>query len=266
MKAVLTIIAILMIGMFAGIGVMAQDSVTSDDVETELSSEEIDEALEEATEEEDSDKRNYRRIGFAEISRGFGSIDDGENGHLITGFWVTQKFAIIDPENDEIIESKERSNGLIKILGVGNYIIVKDTEASSETNLEFIVTRSRRHLSESEAENNFIGTLSLTISEEFEGLTRWTGTLEIESNTISGTWDVELSTDDKAVRKRFGQIGTSGSGSIDRRDDSSIDRPERTPNASDNARERAGDVLDIAGSEPVKRGFWERFFSQFRRN
>ena len=256
MKAVLAIIAMLMIGMFAGTLVIAQDSVTSDDVETELSSEEIDEALEEATEEEDSDKIKHRRIGFAKIFRGFGSIDNDENGYLIEGFWITQKFAIVDSENNETIESKERSNGLIKILGVGNFIIVKDTEASSETDLEFIITKSRRHISEDEAENNSIGTLSLTISEEFEGLTRWTGTLDIENDAISGTWDVELSTDDKAVRKRFGQTGN-----ID-----SIDRPEKTPNVSERARERAGDVLDIAGRDAVKRGFWQKFFSQFRRN
>ena len=52
--------------------------------------------------------------------------------------------------------------------------------------------------------------LTLTKTSEYEKLTKWTGTLEMNSGTIQGTWDVEFGTTKYNVKPKNIQALTSG--------------------------------------------------------
>jgi len=219
-------------------------SVSVRDVASEsvFESAEIEEALREAAEERDE----YRRLGFSKMTRGFGSMDNGDEGYLVNGFWIVQEFAIQD-SNGEIVREDSRAHGTLRINGVPqNYRLTKMDISEREANFALVVRE--RTEDRSEANVRQVGELHLELFEELDGLSKWEGTLELEDGDLRGEWDVELSTTTKTVR-----LGS------DRAVDSDSD--------SDRARANAGDEARARIAEGVERnpGFFGRLRAFFSR-
>lgn len=164
-----------------------------------------------------------RKLGFAESWRGNGHISNGESGYLISAFWILQKFAEVDnnsedntdnnssennetnsnetnqTEPEEIIE--ERVFGNIKITKGENFrIVMKERNENSFTFYVLPKGNGDKSLTIEEAAEISIGTFTLNIDEEFIGLTTWTGSLDLDSTDLSGSWSVVLATENNVVK------------------------------------------------------------------
>jgi len=152
---------------------------------------------------EDSD--TLKRIGFANVWRGLGSINDGTTGYLVSVLWVKQAVAVYNSETKEVENvSRIRSFGTLFIPGIGNYKIVRDTTDAnaSDDSVNFYILPIKEKVRDFEnPEENSIGTLSLEKQEEYTGLIKWKGYIAFESGDLVGSWNMDLATDNHVVRK-----------------------------------------------------------------
>ncbi len=269
-KISIAMMLLLVLGIFSTTTVMADDvvninaknvdaiSTTAEQVEvveaTEIVSEEIEstdvtEIVEEV--EESSDKK---RIGFIRVWKGHGWINNGEEGHLITGLWAVQKFANINSNSKEIEEkSFVRAFGRLHIAGSGMYKLVRYKDEISEETVNFYVVPLRKKVNVNSAESASVGKLSLTAKESFRGLTTWEGVLNFDFGDLTGSWDVELGTNVHKVKPR------------------KLVDVERVRIAKEKALEEAGveSIEDLTDEQKVelrtetkkavKKSFWSRF-------
>lgn len=141
--------------------------------------------------------KNKLRIGFSKSWRGNGHINNGEKGYLVSAFWTIQSFAKTnDADNTEIVE---KGFGGIKIDNFPNYHLSLKEKTGGSFSF-YVLHNNGDKLNIDEAGNNAIGTLELTIDEEFEGLTTWIGKLKLNEGKLAGEWEVSLATDKFVVR------------------------------------------------------------------
>ena len=136
------------------------------------------------------------KVGFSRVSRGHGWITNGDEGYLITGMWVSQRFAYIDKERKEIESNVSfRSFGRLNILGAGSYKLVLVPEKIDKDKADFYVIPLKESISDIEdASSKSIGELQLTKEGNYSKFVKWTGSLEIISEKMEGVWDVNIGT------------------------------------------------------------------------
>ncbi|MCK5149792.1 hypothetical protein KAJ87_02610 [Candidatus Pacearchaeota archaeon] len=168
---------------------------------TEIETEEVEELLEEV-----EAVPGFKRVGFAKTWRGQGWISNDDEGHLVSGFWASQRFAKINTADNEVEAVKTiRAFGRLRIAGAGVYRLIRaptTEEIESATSVSFYVIPMNKkvYAEESELARDSVGKLVLTRREALKGLTIWDGTLNFESGNLQGSWDVELGTDVYVVR------------------------------------------------------------------
>jgi len=211
MKGAILFMALLFLGIFAGISVLADEendsdieSVEVEDIEVDgIYSEEIGESMEEIEEIED-----YEKVGFVRVSRGNGWIENGEAGYILSGFWANQRFAKINRGTEDIDEVKTvRSFGRLHIVGTGVYKLVRTKSNESDKNnytvTFYVVPVSEKKRSTiNETIRDSVGELVLNKEIEYRGLTTWSGNIEFEEGKLSGNWNVKLATNTKTIKPK----------------------------------------------------------------
>ena len=136
------------------------------------------------------------KVGFSRVSRGHGWITNGDEGYLITGMWVSQRFAEINKERKEIESNVSfRSFGRLNILGAGSYKLVLVPGKTDKDKADFYVIPLKESISYIEdASAKSIGKLQLTRESNYSKFMKWTGSLEISSEKVEGSWDVSIGT------------------------------------------------------------------------
>lgn len=168
---------------------------------TEIETDEVEELLEEV-----EAVKGFKRVGFAKTWRGHGWISNDDEGHLISGFWASQKFAKINTANKEVEGIKTiRAFGRLRIAGAGVYRLIRAPTTEEIENVNsvsfYVISMNKKvYAEESELIRDSVGKLVLKRREELKGLTIWDGTLSFESGILQGSWDVELGTDVHVVR------------------------------------------------------------------
>lgn len=246
MKGAILIMALLVMGIFAGALIMAdhEDDDSSVDIEddvrdedsgdeelendslidiendeldddvvevSEIATEDIDEEEIEEALEEVTKFGKHKKFGFAKVTVGHGWMTRGDKGHLIRGFWATQKFVA---KADESIELKEfiRMHGKIHIAGGGAYNLIKKGESTNESIAFYLVPVKEKVRDVETAEIKSVGELKLEKTRKYDGLSLWTGLLVMDSGRLEGEWDVEIGTNshfvkpkavEKTIKKRF---------------------------------------------------------------
>ena len=85
--------------LFAGIGFAADEAVDSTTVvEDDFNEEDLKEALDGV--DEDNKEEDKRKVGFAKVWRGLGSMENGEEGFLVNSLWAVQRFAEVTDEGN----------------------------------------------------------------------------------------------------------------------------------------------------------------------
>lgn len=220
MKGTILIIGLLMAGIFAGAfalaetedvvsssggggsGVMDNSAIDVSEIETtEIETDEVTELLQEV-----EAVPGFKRVGFAKTWRGHGWINNDDEGHLISGFWASQRFAKINTADKEVEEVKTiRAFGRLRIAGFGVYRLIRaptteEIESANSVSFYVIPMNKKVYAEESELARDSVGKLVLTKKQGLKGLTIWDGKLNFESGNLQGSWEVELGTDVHVVR------------------------------------------------------------------
>lgn len=206
---------ILIMSVFAGAFVLADDddeTVDIEDVELEgIDSDEIEEAIESGCA-----YGHNKRIGFATVRTGNGWMNNEEDGKLINVFWASQKVANTDEEE---IVSEIRAGGSLKIVGGEHYRLVRILEEDSsedDSSISFHVLDSmvglenqrgtgepeETCLSEELTEEDYIGTLTLNKKNEYENLIIWDGKLVLTEGNLTGSWDVNFASNVNTLKPK----------------------------------------------------------------
>ena len=200
------------------------ETIVSSDVltETEITIDSVDDLLEEVQADD-----GWKRFGASKIWTAFGSMNNGEQGYLINGFWLSQEFADVLSTSDKAIESrKTKARGHLKIVGYNKnlFIVRTDGDNSNDNVRNFdIISNARSDTALAKNSDEYkIGVLVLEKDHEYRGLTTWNGKMLIESGDLKGTWYVDLNTSLRNIRKSgittdqvSGNTGESGSGAND---------------------------------------------------
>jgi len=215
MKSATLIIFLLIASIFAGIFVFAESVnttissadegaavITESDIDslTGIEPENIKESLKEA-----ETAKGFKKVGFAKIWRGHGWISNNDEGHLISGFWISQKFAKIDVANKKIEKKTVRTYGRLRIAGEGIYRLVRaptneEIENTSSVSFYVIPLNRKIYAKEDELMKDAVGKLVLNRKDKFKGLTIWNGNLDFDGRKLHGSWKVELGTDLHIIR------------------------------------------------------------------
>jgi len=215
MKTVVLVMTLLLTGIFASAFVLAEateeESMDLSEIETlDAETVEMEEAIEEMNLEE-LEEDQYKRIGFTKIWKGQGWINNGEEGHLLTGFWISQGFAKYDTDEQEVESQKIiRAFGGIHIPGAGKYKLVRAPTSDSIEDVEEIAfyvipagkkyKLSKEELTADSLDELSVGKLVLTRENQYKGLVTWKGSLSFDGGKMEGEWDVELATSKKVIR------------------------------------------------------------------
>jgi len=145
-----------------------------------------------------------KRFGTSKIWNVVGSINNGEEGHIINGFWISQTF-VKNEESNDIAQSKRiRGKGMLNVLGTKERLfIVRSNEDEPEDDRQefYVMSNARSAVAIKDTGTDKIGTLVIEREAEYEGLTRWSGELTLDSGELEGEWEVELSTSLRNIRK-----------------------------------------------------------------
>lgn len=208
------VMLLILSGVFATTLVLAEDEVSVEETDTseiavgKIDAGEVSEVLEEIEEEE---MPMLKRIGLVNTWSGHGWIENGEDGHLITGLWAIQKF--VDTGNSEIsTQNAWRTFGRLHISGNGMYKLVRYKDETSEDNVNFHVVPLMRVVTVDNAEDYAVGTLALNRVNVYNRLTTWSGSLVFDSGDLSGEWNVDLGTINRKVKPRALMSGGGSKG------------------------------------------------------
>jgi hypothetical protein len=197
MKAQLfLVVALLVSSIFATAFAIAEE--TSIDIENlstiSTNSTDVENALNET--ENHIGNGQYKRLGFTTILRGSGWATDSDDGFLVSVFWLNQKYYKDNEKN-----SKTASFGELKIIGVGNYKLVRTTDESNLTTNAtenkynfYLVPNGLKTRNTNESKDNSVGNLTLTKEKEYSNFVKWSGTIKLDSGAKEGSYDVELAT------------------------------------------------------------------------
>jgi hypothetical protein len=228
MKSVILMTTLLMIGIFAGVFVLAgtENAVSSSGgsgargsaILTKVESEnmavsvsqikpiEIETEDVEVSLQEVEAVKGYKKIGFAKVWRGNGWIDNNQEGYLITGFWASQKFAKVNISNKEIANVKTiRTFGTLRIAKDQTYRLIRaptteEIENTKSVRFYVVLLNKKKYLEEADLARDAVGKLILDKKEKFKGLTTWDGTLSFKKGNLAGSWDVKLGTNVNAIQ------------------------------------------------------------------
>lgn len=238
MKGTILVMALLISSIFAGMFVLADETSTTienvEDAAVEgISSTDIGSAVQDIKE-----PQNHKRVGFVKITRGNGWIENGQEGTLINGFWVVQRFAKIDSASNKTVIA--RGFGKLHIDRGGNYKLIRTNEndvSENETTVSFnLIPLGNKYESTEEATANSVGHLVLTRELDLKRLKIWKGTLTLNSGKLAGSWNVELATDSKVINHQ--KVAGAKAG--------------RQGNAAATGNE------NVTGTEKPKKGFWDK--------
>ncbi|MEK6757761.1 MAG: hypothetical protein AABX88_01405 [Nanoarchaeota archaeon] len=238
MKETILVMALLISSIFAGMFVLADETSTTienidDAAVAGVSSTDIGSAVQDIKE-----LQKHKRVGFVKITRGNGWIENGQEGTLINGFWVAQRFAKIDNASNKTAIVK--GFGKLHVDKGGNYklVIANENDVSeNETKVSFnLIPLGDEYESTEEATGSSVGQIVLTRELGLKGLKTWKGTLTLNDGRLAGSWNVVLATDSKTINhQKVAKIKADRQGNAD-----------ATRNDS------------VAGTEPPKRGFWQK--------
>ena len=169
-----------------------------------------------------------KRLGFIKTWYGQGWAEDDKNGRLINAFWAAQVLASVD----ELSASSEpeytvtRTFGRIHISGEGMYKLVRYYGEDSEKYINFHIVPLNTVVDSEDAEDHAVGSISVTLEKVMGDFSTWTGTLKMDSGTLSGEGDVELG----VIFKKIGQNNAGrGKGNIQNIRDTTLVNAIATP-------------------------------------
>ncbi len=197
-----------------------------------------------------------KKIGFAHVIRGVGSIDNGTNGHLIATVWVSQKFASVTNGNIED-NTTLKTFGVIKISSQKYKLVRFSSENSNELNF-YVLPINTRVNSDSNLEAQAVGTLNLEKSLDLVSFTKWDGKLVLNSGKHQGTWNVDLSTDSFTLKPHKARINSSAEAQTTFKAEADVSQ-----NLSESSAANVNVDADLNAEAKVKPkiGFWKRIFS-----
>lgn len=208
MKAISGIFVMLLLvsGVFAisVTGGEDQTSLTSAVSISEIATEEIDasQVSDVLSEVGNIENSKLKRLGFVNLWRGHGWVENGQEGRLIHAIWAVQKYAEVDSLDSDSNPNYTtgRTFGRIHISGDKMYKLVRYLDETDEKHINFHVVPLNKKVNSENAKDYAVGKLSVTLEEVMGDFSTWTGTLKMYSDSLSGSGDVELGVIFKKVR------------------------------------------------------------------
>lgn len=184
----LAMIFLLLSGIFVSSFALAEEISIEDISSLETNTSEIQESLNEINQQIES----FKKVGFAEMWRGNGWINNKENGFLIHGYWINQDYT-----KTQETQIENFAFGKIKIERIGTYSIVKNNEKADSDRIEFYLLHPGTKVKPKTIDNNFknfLGKLFLQKEAEYGKLVIWKGTLILNPGESQETYEVSLAT------------------------------------------------------------------------
>ena len=272
MKAIIGIFVMLLLasGVFAvstptGEETTTTSTVSISDVSTgEIDAEQVSDVLADIERVKDP---KLKRLGLIKTWYGQGWVEDGQNGRLINAFWAAQVLANVDElsGNSDVEYTVARTFGRIHISGDGMYKLVRYYGEDSEKYINFHIIPLDVVVDSENAEDHAVGMISITLEEVMGEFSTWTGTLDMDSDTLSGKGDVELG----VIFKKIGQNNAARAGrTIQNIGDTTLVNAIATPNKGKPLEGNSVDngAIKAEGFEAkeIKKSFWGRL--RFWRN
>ncbi len=208
-------------------------SIASAEIESEQSNDIVAEV---------SSSSSMRKVGFLKFWRGYGSVNNNNEGHLASVVWASQRFALFDKGSKQFENQTEvRTHGNLKISGVGMYRLVRYSGDENSSTVKFyIIPEGRGKITSENAASMSVGTMTLTKQSEYPSLVKWAGTVNLNSGA---SWNIELATDSHTIRPGQGKATVNSDTEIGGSLNSDI-------------------KLNKTNKPGVRVGFWKRFFGR----